>query len=264
MLLPGPRCCVHPPHPFGLLRCAESCPLVARKQQAESLGYPLPSYESEDVRIQVQRGFLRKVYSILCLQLLCTVGFCWAVMAHPAINAFVLRNSWMSMATFIPTIGLIFGLHLWKNSYPLNMSLLAAFTLCESLMVATVCAHYEAHGVGQLVGIAWGITLFIFTALTLMVMCSRMDFSFMGLFLPPALFAFVIYSCVCWFIGVHTGYTFAFLGAVLFSAFIVYDTHQIMTRLGCDDYIIACIELYLDIINLFLMILDLLGGGAGD
>ena len=49
--------------------------------------------------------------------------------------------------------------------------------------------------------------------------------------------------------------------AVLFSAFIVYDTHQIMTRMGCDDYVIACIELYLDIINLFLMILELLGGG---
>lgn len=48
---------------------------------------------------------------------------------------------------------------------------------------------------------------------------------------------------------------------MLFSAFIVYDTHQIMTRMGCDDYVIACIELYLDIINLFLMILDVLGGG---
>ena len=51
----------------------------------------------------------------------------------------------------------------------------------------------------------------------------------------------------------------AFLGAMLFSAFIVYDTYMIMNRMGCDDYVIAAIELYLDIINLFLMILQLLG-----
>ena len=33
---------------------------------------------------------------------------------------------------------------------------------------------------------------------------------------------------------------------------------MIVTRLGVDDYIIAAIELYLDVINLFLMILQLL------
>ena len=38
---------------------------------------------------------------------------------------------------------LIFSLHMWKNNYPLNMYLLAAFTLLESCMVAGVCAHYE-------------------------------------------------------------------------------------------------------------------------
>ena len=59
------------------------------------------------------------------------------------------------------------------------MSLLAAFTLCESLMVATVCAHYEAHGVGQLAGIAWGITLFIFTA-----RCTHLHFAITAVALP--------------------------------------------------------------------------------
>ena len=230
-------------------------------QAAKAMGYPAPSYESEEVQKEVQRGFLRKVYGILCLQLLCTVAMCWAVMAHPAINLLVLKNSWLVMAAIIPTLALIFGLHMYKNSYPTNMVLLGLFTLIESFTVSVVCAHYEAHGVGELVGIAWGITLLIFTVLTLMVMISGVDFSFMGMFLPPALFAFFIYAVFCFFMGIHTGYTFAFMGALLFSAFIVYDTHQIMTRMGCDDYVIACIEHYLDIINLFLMILELLGGG---
>jgi FtsH-binding integral membrane protein len=47
------------------------------------MGYPTPTYQNEEVQREIQRGFLRKVYGILCLQLLCTVGMCWAVMAHP-------------------------------------------------------------------------------------------------------------------------------------------------------------------------------------
>jgi FtsH-binding integral membrane protein len=33
---------------------------------------------------------------------------------------------------------------------------------------------------------------------------------------------------------------------------------MIITRLGVDDYIIAAIELYLDVINMFLFVLQLL------
>ena len=46
---------------------------------------------------------------------------------------------------------------------------------------------------------------------------------------------------------------FAFLGAVLFSAFIVYDTQQIMTKMGCDDYVSSVCE----------CVCVLCGGGGG-
>lgn len=41
-------------------------------------------------------------------------------------------------------------------------------------------------------------------------------------------------------------------------AFIVYDTQMIMTRVNPEDYIMATIMLYLDIINLFIEILKIL------
>ncbi len=44
----------------------------------------------------------------------------------------------------------------------------------------------------------------------------------------------------------------AVFGAFLFSAFIVYDTHLIMKHLNPEEYIVGVINLYLDIINLFL------------
>jgi FtsH-binding integral membrane protein len=40
--------------------------------------------------------------------------------------------------------------------------------------------------------------------------------------------------------------------------YIVFDTYMITSRLGYDDYIVAAIELYLDLVNLFLYILKIL------
>jgi len=48
-------------------------------------------------------------------------------------------------------------------------------------------------------------------------------------------------------------------GALLFSCFIIFDTQMIMTRVSPEEYILATIELYLDIINLFIEILKILG-----
>ena len=47
-------------------------------------------------------------------------------------------------------------------------------------------------------------------------------------------------------------------GALLFSGFIVFDTHMLIHKLSPEEYILAAINLYLDIINLFLEILKIL------
>lgn len=54
----------------------------------------------------------------------------------------------------------------------------------------------------------------------------------------------------------HTG--LAVVGAFLFSAFIVYDTQMIMKQLHAEEYIVGVINLYLDILNLFVEILKIL------
>ena len=66
--------------------------------------------------------------------------------------------------------------------------------------------------------------------------------------------------------GVSNGWAlfFGIVGTILFSGFIIYDTNNIMRYMGVDDYIIASIELYLDVINLFLCILTIFGGGQSN
>ena len=52
--------------------------------------------------------------------------------------------------------------------------------------------------------------------------------------------------------------TVSVMGAALFSAFLVVDTQLIMRKLSTDEYILGAINLYLDILNLFLYILRIL------
>jgi FtsH-binding integral membrane protein len=47
-------------------------------------------------------------------------------------------------------------------------------------------------------------------------------------------------------------------GALVFSLYLVYDTQQIMRKTSPEEYIDAAIQIYLDIINLFIYILRLL------
>lgn len=51
---------------------------------------------------------------------------------------------------------------------------------------------------------------------------------------------------------------FSLVGALIFVGYILYDTSLIIHHFGPDDYIIAAVTLYLDIINLFLYLLELL------
>ena len=52
-------------------------------------------------------------------------------------------------------------------------------------------------------------------------------------------------------------------GAFVFGAYIIYDTHVIMKHLSAEEYIVAVINLYLDIINLFIKVLKLLNKKKG-
>lgn len=57
---------------------------------------------------------------------------------------------------------------------------------------------------------------------------------------------------------------FGALGALVFSGFIVYDTDNLIKRFTYDEYIWASVILYLDVLNLFLSILNMLRGMQSD
>jgi protein lifeguard len=194
-----------------------------------------------------------------------TVFVCAAFMLiAPLRNLVLAANGLLVVVGMVATFGILFALMFHKDSFPLNMQLLAAFTLAESVLVGTICAQYAAAGLGYLVLEALVLTFAIFSGLTAYCFLSKKDFSFMGGALSAALFALIGASFINLIMGVTGGKSagLAFLiswgGAVLFSLYILYDVSMIIHHLSPDDYILAAINLYLDFINLMLHILSIL------
>jgi FtsH-binding integral membrane protein len=48
------------------------------------------------------------------------------------------------------------------------------------------------------------------------------------------------------------------LSAIIFSGYIVYDTDNLIKRYSYDEYIWASVALYLDVVNLFMALLQIL------
>jgi len=232
--------------------------------EAAQAAEQVPSSFMEKTQGQIRLALLRKVYAILTMQLLTTVGVAVLFCFSRGISDFVLATPQLFTLALVLSFACLIGLFCFKQKHPYNMVLLGVFTLCESFLVGLICAMYYRQGSGELVLQAFGITLAIFVGLTAYTYYSDKDFSFLGGFCMAGLLGLMVWGLISWLTGWRSTFWYSLIGALLFSALIVYDTWLLSKRFGPEDAIIASIMLYLDIINLFLFILQLLGGNRRD
>lgn len=116
----------------------------------------------------------------------------------------------------------------------------------------------------ELVMQALGGTALVFFGLSAYVLTTRKDFSFLGGFLMIGLLVVVVASIANIFFQVAAA-SLAISAAAVFimSGLILFDTSRIIHG-GETNYIRATVALYLDIYNLFVHLLHLLGVFGGD
>ncbi|KAF7316558.1 hypothetical protein MIND_00175100 [Mycena indigotica] len=205
---------------------------------------------------QIRKAFVRKVYSILMIQIFATIIIAGTVSQSSQAIDWVMNHLW---ALFVPAILALVNLILlqWKRHlHPLNLVLLSTFTLLEAYVVGIAVAHYD----NQIILQALGITLAVFLALTVFTFQSKYDFAGWGPFLLSAIIVFITTSFVHLLVAPFTHTTDVVItvcGCLVFSAFIVYDTYNVNKRLSPDEFIAGAVSLYLDFLNLFLRILRL-------
>ncbi|KAK3769647.1 hypothetical protein RRG08_004899 [Elysia crispata] len=205
--------------------------------------------------IYIRMGFMRKVYGILSAQLLVTTLVAAVFMTHEGIQEYVQQNHWMMTMSLFGTLGVLFALMWKRHETPTNYILLGVFTLMEAYCIGVIVTFYKVPSVVEAFLLTLGLTI----GLTLYTFQSKKDFTSWHAPAVMCLYSLIVVSFIQILIPVpivHMGISLA--GAALFCIFIVVDTHMLMTRLSPEEYIMAAINLYLDILNLFLYILRIL------
>jgi hypothetical protein len=203
----------------------------------------------------VRLGFMRKVYGLLAVQLTITTIIGAVLLFTPGVKEAVQGNSWMLFPAFLLSMGLLVALHVKRKETPINLILLAAFTVVEAYTVGVLVTFFDQAVVVQ----AFFLTAAVVVGLTAFTFQTKRDFSNIGAALYTGLLVLILGGFMNIFIGSElTETAMAVGGALLFSLFIIFDTQMIMTRLSPEEYIVATIQLYLDIINLFIEILKIL------
>ncbi len=109
---------------------------------------------------------------------------------------------------------------------------------------------------------ALGTTAAMFIGLSAYAMTTRRDFSNIGGFLITGLILAIVVSLLNMFLLHLPALQLAIAGVLVlvFSGLILFDTQR-MVRGGIQEPVLLVVGLYLDIINLFMALLEIFGGG---
>lgn len=216
-------------------------------------------------------GFVQKVYGILTFQLLFTVFMCIISMVSSSFLNFQVQSS--GLFIFFIVLNIVILLILFccldiSRKVPYNYILLAIFTFSESWIVSTICGLTDK----KIVFMAAVMTLGITVSLTLYAITTKTDFTICGglmFILGMVMLLFAIFAIFTDNKIVHI--IICSISVVILGIYIIYDTQLIVggrkQSLEIDEYIIGALMLYIDIITLFLELMELLrhlGIGGND
>ena len=196
--------------------------------------------------------FIKKVYSLLAM----SMGTA-AVGAYLGSGPLLLLVAPNMMLFFILQIALIFFASFAARKPGLNMVALFSFTTVSGLTLGPLLYQVGPSIAAE----AFALTAITFAGLSMYVVYSKKDFSFMSGFLMTGLIVLVVGGLLNMFFIQSGMMHFVMSGAsvLLFSGFILYDTSNILRYYGTDEHVSATLALYLDVLNLFIALLSILG-----
>ena len=217
-----------------------------------------------------RQNFISRVYIILWFQLLVTSTFIGLCNQNKSVQKFMVSQAgisimWLSMICILIMSCCLMCLSSSIRKCPGSGMYLTLFTGCMSYIMGYIGIAYKLTTL-LLAGLS---TLGIFSGLTLYAVQTKYDYTEMGGYLISCLLGFILFGFMATFIHSSTiSIIYSSAGSMLFSFYIVYDTQLIVggnhrkIMFHIDDYVLAAVSLYLDVINLFLYLLDLISGGS--
>ncbi|XP_028837109.1 protein lifeguard 1 isoform X2 [Denticeps clupeoides] len=231
---------------------------------------PPPEYSQalEDVssfsESKIRQAFVRKVYLTLMVQLLATVGIICAFLYWNDLKMWAIYNSWFTFTMMAGTIVLVLVLACCgdiRRKVPFNYILLGLFTVVEGFMLGSVTVFYQVDAVFWAVG----ATAFVSFALSVFAMQTKWDFTAARGVMWVICWTLFSFAILCAILRSQYAYiAYASIGTLVFSIYLVMDTQMMLGgkhrySISPEEYIFAALNLYLDVVTLFLLLLQLIG-----
>ena len=213
-----------------------------------------------------RNSVLRNTYMLLAVSLVPTV--LGAFIGLQLNLASLMRQSpGITFIVFmIGAMGMMWGIERNKNS-GFGVALLLAFTFIMGLMLTGTLSLVLGMANGaSLIMLAFGGTAVIFAAMATIATVSKRDFSSMGKWLTIGVLVLLVAAVANIFLQLSAlALTVSVLAIGIFSALMLYDVNRVVNG-GETNYISATLAIYLDIYNVFVSLLSLLGivGGSRD
>lgn len=221
---------------------------------------------SESTIAAEQQRFMVRVYNWMTMGLVLTGGIAYLVATTPAVVQMV-ANPWVLFPLIIAQLGLVF----WLATRVMQMSAAQAtgvFLLYSALTGVTLSFVFLAYTAASLTS-TFMVTAGTFGAMSFYGYTTKRDLTAMGSFLFMGLIGIIIASVVnFWMQSPMVYWLVTYAGVLIFVGLTAYDTQKIkeMNILGNEgteedtkEAVRGALTLYLDFINLFLMLLRVMG-----
>jgi len=209
--------------------------------------------------------FLRSVYGWMCAGLAITALVAFFVASTPGLANTLVRTPFLMMGLVIAQLGLVFALSLrvQKMSSGTASALFILYSALTGVTMSLILLAYTASSVASTFAIAAGM----FGSMALYGTVTSRSLAGWGQFLFMGLIGVVIASFVGMF-WQNEGFQFVlgFIGVIVFTGLAAYDAQRLKAMAlalpsgGTGAYaVVGALTLYLDFVNLFLMLLRLTG-----
>ena len=206
---------------------------------------------------------LRNTYMLLALSLVPTViGATLGVQMKFSLLA---GNPFIGFILFLAiAFGFFYAIEKTKNS-AWGVAILLGFTFFMGLMMSRLLGVVlNMSNGGTLIATAFGGTSAIFFVMATLAGTIKRDLSNMGKFLMVGVLLLIIAAAANIFLQIPAlMLTIMVLAIGIFSALLLYDVNRIITG-GETNYVSATLAIYLDVYNIFVNLLALLGITGGN
>ena len=209
------------------------------------------------VRTGEERATLvRRTYSLVLVSVLVTMVGTSFGLSQPQLMASVAQHPFIA---FIFALAPLLLATRKKAEFPMNIGLVLLFNLAMGVMISPTLFYYGRTQPG-VIGQAAILTIGAFGILTLYAFVSRRDFSAWGSFLMVGLWVLIATMLLNFlFQNAAVSLWLAAVTVLLFSGLLVFDTWRLRNFYGPDEYVGAAVQIYLDLLNMFMAILRLTG-----